>query len=371
MVLRFYAGGELHERHYFFCIADTLHPSVTRYSIAHSWLSLFKLGVFEKSVKKVFVFHDGGNNEYNNSSGLVLYSSLQKLWKVEFEVNAFISYHGKGLWDGLFGSAAKIMVSRSPLVELVPELHLDQSFYYRCLATIAGNAELSKAYIIESSFGCQWKANTVKGFNKCKKWTFSTSSKDTKVNCFHLSSDLQPFQSAQLTLSQKIPVSKMKASVAEPHPTAFISRTQAPSLSPPTVPPIVATQKHNKKRKIDQEERENNTSSDVYEGTRSKTATLFALEEGNRVEVLYQDLVTKKYEFFCGKLLRESETTKGTFWTKFDYGDRDWVNEENFTCRPCFHKCNSKPIPVDSEEEMEISSVKFLLYVILHVTELY
>ena len=38
------------------------------------------------------------------------------------------------------------MLSRATLVEIVPELHYDQNFYYRCLATIGGKSEKSEAY---------------------------------------------------------------------------------------------------------------------------------------------------------------------------------------------------------------------------------
>ena len=67
-------------------------------------------------------------------------------------MNSFIAYHGKGFWDGLFGSGAKIMLSRATLVEIVPELHYDQNFYYRCLATIGGKAEKSEAYELNVLF---------------------------------------------------------------------------------------------------------------------------------------------------------------------------------------------------------------------------
>ena len=42
------------------------------------------------------------------------------------------------------------MSNRSSLVNEIPNLHLDQEFYYRCLATVQGkNAETSKAYGIQ------------------------------------------------------------------------------------------------------------------------------------------------------------------------------------------------------------------------------
>jgi hypothetical protein len=78
---------------------------VSRYSIALSWLTLKKLGAIHDSFKKIYVFHDG-NNEFNNSNGL--YATLQRCWFIEYEVNAFISYHGKGPWDGLIGSGMLI-----------------------------------------------------------------------------------------------------------------------------------------------------------------------------------------------------------------------------------------------------------------------
>jgi hypothetical protein len=77
---------------------------VSRYSIALSWLSLKKLGAIRDVFEKIIVFHDGGNNEFNNSSGLFLYATLQRCWAIEFEVNAFNSYNGKGPWYGLIGS---------------------------------------------------------------------------------------------------------------------------------------------------------------------------------------------------------------------------------------------------------------------------
>jgi hypothetical protein len=132
----------LHEQHYFFCIDDTLHPTVTKYSICKSWLTLRSLGVIGSDIKKIYVFHDGGRNEYNNSSGLLLYSTLQRMWydiknvivlffffflfdvfiviiflilisfrSIEFVVNSFVSYHGKGPWDGLIGSGMHFFIS--------------------------------------------------------------------------------------------------------------------------------------------------------------------------------------------------------------------------------------------------------------------
>jgi hypothetical protein len=96
--------GNVHEKHYFFCISDSAVPKVTRYSIATSWLTLHEKKAFPEYLKKVYVFHDGGRNEYNNSSGLLLYACLQKMLNLEFVVSIFVSYHGKGVWDGLLGA---------------------------------------------------------------------------------------------------------------------------------------------------------------------------------------------------------------------------------------------------------------------------
>jgi hypothetical protein len=42
-----------------------------------------------------------------------------------------------------------IMESRSSLIKIIPDLHLNQEFYYRSLATVKGKkAELSEAYAI-------------------------------------------------------------------------------------------------------------------------------------------------------------------------------------------------------------------------------
>jgi hypothetical protein len=42
------------------------------------------------------------------------------------------------------------MTSRASLIEVFPELHYNQEFYYRSVATVKGkNAEVSEAYSIE------------------------------------------------------------------------------------------------------------------------------------------------------------------------------------------------------------------------------
>lgn len=130
----------IHEHHYFFCLEGSACPTVSRYSIAQTWLTLHSLKVVKDFVKRIFVFHDGGTNEYANSSGLLLYACLQRLWNVKFTIDCFVAYHGKGLWDGLIGTAATIMTNHASLVKIVPDLHFDQLFYYRCFASIKGRA---------------------------------------------------------------------------------------------------------------------------------------------------------------------------------------------------------------------------------------
>lgn len=146
MMVRWRENLDIHEHHYFFCIQGNESPTVSRYSIAQSWLTFRSLDVLKDTVKKIYVFHDGGTNEYANSSGLLLYASLQRLWNISFTVICFVAYHGKGLWDGLIGNAATIMSNRAVLIKIVPELHFDQLFYYRSFASIKGKAEQSKAF---------------------------------------------------------------------------------------------------------------------------------------------------------------------------------------------------------------------------------
>lgn len=111
------------------------------------------------------------------------------------------------------------MNSRASLVKLVPDLHLNQEFYYRSLATVQGkNANISKAVGIEVNILCKilslshllifqpssiketWKAATLKGITKGRKWTFDTSTDDTIVSCFLLSNDVVPFGTSILLL---------------------------------------------------------------------------------------------------------------------------------------------------------------------------
>lgn len=159
MMIRWRENLDIHEHHYFFCIQGNDSPTVSRYSIAQSWLTFRSLNVLKDTVKRIYVFHDGGTNEYNNSSGLLLYASLQRLWNISFTVICFVAYHGKGLWDGLIGNAATIMSSRASLIKIVPELHFNQVFYYRAFASINGIAEQSK------SFGIHVCASLLFGFH--------------------------------------------------------------------------------------------------------------------------------------------------------------------------------------------------------------
>jgi hypothetical protein len=78
MLLRFKQDDEVHEQHFFFCITGNTKPTVSRNSIAQSWLTLYHLNSIKENIKSIYVFHDGGTNEYNNSSGLFLYSILQR-----------------------------------------------------------------------------------------------------------------------------------------------------------------------------------------------------------------------------------------------------------------------------------------------------
>jgi hypothetical protein len=153
MMLRYLVDEKLHEQHYFFCINGSA-AKVSRYSISQSWLSLYSIpNAIPSSTKMIYCFHDGGVNEYNNSSGLYLYSLLQRLWDIKFEINCFIAYHGKGPWDGLLGTGARIMNSRASLIKFDTNLHYNQEFYYRSLASIRGkDAEVSKAFPLEVCF---------------------------------------------------------------------------------------------------------------------------------------------------------------------------------------------------------------------------
>lgn len=103
MVLRYKKEGLVHEQHYFFCITSTAKPSVTRSSIAQSWLTLNFLKVIGNDIKKIYVFHDGGTNEYNNSSGLFLYSLLQRLLIINYNYSIpyFIYFLGCGISPSL------------------------------------------------------------------------------------------------------------------------------------------------------------------------------------------------------------------------------------------------------------------------------
>lgn len=150
VLLRYRDNGVIHERHYFFCHLGP-SESVSRYSIAHAWIALHGLIVdILSKIKFIENWHDGGTNEYNNSSGLALYGSLQRLWQKKFTTNCFIEYHGKGPWDGLLGSGGKIFASHASLVEILPNYHFNKELYYRALATIGGeNAEVSEAYGID------------------------------------------------------------------------------------------------------------------------------------------------------------------------------------------------------------------------------
>ena len=51
-----------------------------------------------------------------------------------------------------------------------------------------------------SSFTETWKAVTLKGITKGRKWTFDTSTDNTLVNCYSLSSDKLPFETSSLLL---------------------------------------------------------------------------------------------------------------------------------------------------------------------------
>jgi hypothetical protein len=92
MMIRWKIDEILHERHYFFCITGTTQPMCSRHSICQSWLALKKLDIFPRETKFIYDFHDGGTNEYNNSTGLLLYATLQKMWGIKFFVHAFESY---------------------------------------------------------------------------------------------------------------------------------------------------------------------------------------------------------------------------------------------------------------------------------------
>lgn len=78
MMLRFKKENTLHEHHYFFGITGNPKPTVSRDSIAQSWLTLHHLKAINPDIKTIYVFHDGGTNEYNNSSGLFLYATFQR-----------------------------------------------------------------------------------------------------------------------------------------------------------------------------------------------------------------------------------------------------------------------------------------------------
>jgi hypothetical protein len=193
MMLRFVDDAGVHEHHYFFCIVDS-PPTVSRNSIAQCWLSLKTIpGAIPPSTRVIYNWHDGGTNEFNNSSILLLFATLQNLWKIEFVTNSFIAYHGKGAWDGLLGDAARIMTARASLVELQPELHYDKEFYYRAVASIKGkNAEVSKAFEMKVPTDMHWCA---------KKWKFDTSNEEKiMVSCYSLSSSDEPFQCVELKM---------------------------------------------------------------------------------------------------------------------------------------------------------------------------
>lgn len=152
MALRFKDGGQCREHHYFFCLEGS-NVSVNKASIAQCWLSLRSVeGAIPLTTRVINHWHDGGTNEYNNSSVLMLYSTLQRMWNIKFESNSFVAYHGKGFWDGLIGDAARIMTARASLIEICPDLHYDQDFYYRSVATIGGKADVSKTFKIQVQY---------------------------------------------------------------------------------------------------------------------------------------------------------------------------------------------------------------------------
>lgn len=324
MVSRFVdSHGEIHERHYFFCIDDS-KPKVTRYTIAQSWLAFHQAGAVPEKTTTIFVFHDGGVNEHNNSSGLLLYGTLEQDWKIKFDVNVFISYHGKGLWDRLIGSGKRIMTARAILITIHSDLHYDRTFFYRVMASISRrSAECSEAYLLPVHLGkCfVWKAKTLVGISKCRRFCFELSSKTLLVHCYQLST------SKDATMIKELRLEAPKSTVKKPTPI-FHPQQPVTQLFPPikitTSPPPTRTITPPPPTRI------------VIPPPPTKIIIppleSCKLQQNQELEVLLQEDYSGKEEWVCGKIMEENEDEEGCW--KFVYHQN---GKKYDTWRPCRH----------------------------------
>lgn len=340
-----YILGELHESHYFFCVTDNLRPKVSRYSIAQCWLTLFQLGEIKAHpTTKIYVFHDGRTNEYCNASGLLLYATLQDSWKIIFDVNAFISFHGKGPWDGLIGSGSCIMSSRSSLIRYLPELQYNQCFFYRAMATLKGiNAEVSKAYEMSVNFGKEsgWQAATIKGIRSQRRWIFEGYT----VFCYALSSSI--FTETTPIHTQKLKLITPKSPVSEKphffHTQLLPPYTPARTFSPP--PPTVSVTPKPTKPSISPLTQTSTLSKQQTIPPPSNKVNMPQFSVGMLIDVNLHNDSTGAEIWTCGSILEVREE-ENEYFVKFEKHHSEWVPVSD--CKPCIHSRTPKiKKPVD------------------------